>query len=217
MTIIISLFFTGILFGAGPCLVSCGPVLVSYICGTQKKPRESLNAYILFSVSRVAVYVALSIGVFFIGRIGLENLIADYANYLFIMAGFFLMLIGAYFLMGKRMQLKPFNLIYRHIVKGDTKNVILLGIACGILPCAPFLGVLTYIGLVSDHIAQNIVYAALFGAGTFVSPLVLVSLAAGAVPAVIKNRDGLIARIVRISSGIMAVAMGGQLVWRAFV
>lgn len=214
--IIISLFLTGILFGAGPCLVSCGPVLVSYICGTQKKTSESLNAYTLFSVSRVAVYVVLSLCVFFIGRMGLENIIADYANYLFILAGFFLILLGVYFILGKRMEIKPFNLIYRHIVKGDTKNVVLLGIAYGFLPCAPFLGVLTYIGLVSRNVTENIIYAAMFGAGTFVSPLLLVSLAAGAIPAVIKNGNGLIAKIVRMLCGALAVFMGGQLVWRAF-
>ncbi|HQJ15358.1 MAG TPA: sulfite exporter TauE/SafE family protein [Candidatus Omnitrophota bacterium] len=214
--IIVSLFLTGVLFGAGPCLVSCGPVLISYICGTQKKARESLNAYTLFSLSRVAVYVFLSLCVFFIGRMGLENIVADYADYLFILAGFFLILLGVYFMLGKRMEIKPFNLIYRHIIRGDTKNIVLLGLAYGFLPCAPFLGVLTYIGLVSRNAAENIIYAVLFGAGTFVSPLLLVSLAAGAVPAVIKNNDGLIARIVRMLCGAIMVFMGSQLVRRAF-
>jgi sulfite exporter TauE/SafE len=216
MSIFISLFLTGILFGAGPCLVSCGPVLMSYICGTNKSVRESLSAYTLFSVSRIAVYIVLSLLVFFVGHSGLELFIAEYGNYLYILAGFFLILIGVYFVLGKRMEIKPFNLLYQNIIKGDTKNVVLLGIAYGLLPCAPFLGVLSYIGLVSKNLMQNILYAAMFGAGTFVSPLLLVSLAAGVVPGFMKNKNGLVAKIVRICCGLIALYMGGQLVRRAF-
>ncbi|MFA5099970.1 MAG: sulfite exporter TauE/SafE family protein [Candidatus Omnitrophota bacterium] len=216
MSIFISLFLTGILFGAGPCLVSCGPVLMSYICGTNKKVRESLSAYTLFSVSRISVYIVLSLCVFFIGHSGLESFIAEYSNYLYILAGFFLILIGVYFVLGKRMEIKPFNLIYQNIIKGDTKNLVLLGIAYGLLPCAPFLGVLSYIGLVSKSWMQNITYAVSFGLGTFLSPLLIVSLAAGVVPGILKNKNGFIAKAVRIGSGIIALYMGGQLVWRAF-
>jgi sulfite exporter TauE/SafE len=216
VSIIISLFLTGILFGAGPCLVSCGPVLMSYICGTNKSVRESLSAYTLFSASRIAVYIVLSLCVFFIGHSGLETFIEQYSNYLYILAGFFLMIIGVYFVLGKRMEIKPFNLIYQNIIKGDTKNVVVLGIAYGFLPCAPFLGVLSYIGLVSKNWMQNSLYALLFGAGTFLSPLLLVSLAAGVVPGVMKNKNGLIAKIIRICCGIIALYMGAQLVRRAF-
>jgi sulfite exporter TauE/SafE len=210
------LFLTGILFGAGPCLVSCGPVLVSYICGTNKRVGESLSAYALFSGARIAVYIILSLCVFLAGHSGLESFFDEYGNYLYILAGFFLMLIGVYFILGKRMEIKPFNLIYRHIVQGDTKNMVLLGIAYGLLPCAPFLGVLSYIGLVSKNWLQNIVYAVSFGAGTFISPLLLVSLASGAVPGAVKNTSGLAAKIVRICCGIVALYMGAQLVRRAF-
>lgn len=212
----LSLFLTGILFGAGPCLLSCGPVLVSYICGTGKRSKDSLNAYALFSISRIFVYIALSLCVFWVGHSGIENLMADYANYLYILAGFFLALIGVYFILGKRMEIKPFNLIHKHIIKGDVKNIALLGLAYGLLPCAPFIGVLSYIGLISKNWMHNIAYAALFGAGSFLSPLLLVSLAAGSVPAIIKNPAGLAARIVRISCGVVVIYLGAQLARRAF-
>jgi len=154
--------------------------------------------------------------VFFIGHSGLELLIDKYSNYLYIMAGFFLMLIGIYFVLGKRMELKPFNLLYRHIIRGDTKNVVVLGVAYGLLPCAPFLGVLSYIVLVSKNWMQNVGYAVSFGVGTFVSPLLIVALAAGVVPGFMKNPNGLTAKIVRICCGITALYMGAQLVRRAF-
>jgi sulfite exporter TauE/SafE len=216
MPVIIILLLTGVLFGASLCLVSCGPVLVSYICGSHKSVRDSLGAYTLFSVSRIAVYVVLSLCVFFIGQAGFESFFADYERYLYILAGFFLMLIGIYFILGKRMEFKPFNLIYRHIIKGDTKNVVFLGIAYGLLPCAPLLGVLSYIGLVSKNWLQNTGYAVSFGAGTFLSPLLLLSLAAGAVPRFMKDHNGLAAKIVRISSGVIALYMGSGLFRRAF-
>jgi len=162
------------------------------------------------------MYIVLSLCVFFVGHSGLELLIVEYANYVYILAGFFLMIIGVYFVLGKRMEIKPFNLLYQRIVKGDKKNVVLLGIAYGILPCAPFLGVLSYIGLVSKNWMDNILYAIVFGLGTFASPLLLVTLAVGVVPGVIKNKNGLVAKIVRISCGIIVLYMGAQLVRRAF-
>jgi sulfite exporter TauE/SafE len=216
MSIIIALFLTGILFGSGPCLLSCGPVLISYICGTNKRMRDSLGTYTLFSASRIGVYIILSLVIFFIGKTAFQTLIEDYGKYLYIVAGFFLVLIGIYFIIGKRMELKPFNLIYQHIIKGDTKNVVVLGIAYGILPCAPFLGVLSYIGLVSNNWLQNVAYAAAFGAGTFISALLLVSLAAGAIPGLMKKNNGLIPKIVRVLCGIIALYMGSQLAGRAF-
>lgn len=216
MPVILILLFTGVLFGASLCLVSCGPVLISYICGTHKSVRDSLAAYTLFSLSRIAVYIVLSMCIYFIGQAAIETFIAEYARFLYIMAGFFLLVIGIYFILGKRMELKPFNLVYRHIVKGDTKNVVVLGIAYGLLPCAPLLGVLSYIGLVSKGWLQNIAYAVSFGAGTFVSPLLLVSLAAGSAPRFMKDHNCLAARIVRIASGILALYMAGQLMRRAF-
>jgi len=189
---------------------------MSYICGTGKTVRESLGVYSLFSVSRITVYIVLSLCVFFAGRSGLEFFIEGYGNYVYILAGFFLTLIGVYFVLGQRMEIKPFNLIYRYIVKGDTKNVIVLGVAYGLLPCAPFLGVLSYVGLVSGNWAQNVIYAVSFGAGTFVSPLAVISLAAGAVPGFLRDRKGIIPKIVRVCCGAIALYMGAQLVRRAF-
>jgi len=190
---------------------------VSYICGAGKRPHEGLITYTLFSAARIIVYIVLGLCIFYIGRVGLDALAARYYNYIYILAGFFLMLIGAHFILGRRMELKPFNIIYRHIVKGDTRNTVLLGIAYGLLPCAPFLAVLSYIGLVSNNVMQNIIYAVVFGAGTFVSPLLLVSVAAGALGGIVGKGQGAIALTVRILSGIIAILLAGQLIWRAFV
>ena len=137
--ILVAMFLTGLLFGSGACLISCGPVLVSYICATDKKVRQSLGAYFLFSLSRISMYIVLSACFFLIGEQAVDSLFADYGRYIYIAAGFFLALLGAYFIMGKRMELKPFNLVYKHIVKGDTKNMVILGAVYGLLPCGPFL------------------------------------------------------------------------------
>ncbi|MFA5357159.1 MAG: sulfite exporter TauE/SafE family protein, partial [Candidatus Omnitrophota bacterium] len=73
--IISGLFLTGVLFGSGPCVASCGPFLISYIAGTRKTAARGVVAYILFSSARVSVYIALGVSVFFLSRFAVERLL----------------------------------------------------------------------------------------------------------------------------------------------
>ena len=217
MEIILKLFLTGLLFGSGPCLVSCGPMLAAYIAGRQLTPLQTLTIYFIFSFFRIAVYLVLSIAVFFFGKTAAESIRGSLADYMLIIAGFLLIIFGFYFIYGKRLEIKPFNYIYRFIIKGDSKNLAVLGIVAGLLPCAPFMAVLAYIGLVSNTLHQNLIYTLSFGIGTMISALLLVASAAGFIPVIIKNKKEIYSRIVRIASGVVIIFLGIQLFRGAFL
>lgn len=216
LEIIATMFVTGLLFGSGACLISCGPVLFSYICATNKNIKESLSGYAVFSFWRVLMYVFVSGSIFWIGEAAFNNFFSQFGRYLYITAGFFLAILGVYFILGRRMELKPFNLIYKHIVKGDMKNMALLGAIYGLLPCGPFLGVLSYIGLVSRALHESLLYSFIFGLGTFCSLLVFIVAGGGALSGFLSRRPAFVNLIIRILCGIAALYLGAGLVRRAF-
>ncbi len=55
----ISLFLQGLLLGAGPCLLVCGPVLIPYLASTQKTWKEGFAAALIFLAAKFLVYVLL--------------------------------------------------------------------------------------------------------------------------------------------------------------
>ena len=69
-----SIFLLGLSFGLGPCVASCGPVLVSYIAGTGKNIYKGFLVYVLFSLSRVISYIILALAVFYLGRFAEQRL-----------------------------------------------------------------------------------------------------------------------------------------------
>ena len=63
--IALSSFLLGLAFGWGPCLASCGPLVLSYSVGTQKNHWQGLVLYLVFSASRIFIYVMLAVLFFF--------------------------------------------------------------------------------------------------------------------------------------------------------
>ena len=65
---------------------------------------------------------------------------------------------------------------------------VMLGLTVGIMPCLPFLGVLTYIALRATNLWQGAFYGLAFGMGEFISPLIPLGVLASVLPAgLIKN------------------------------
>src|SRR4030042_6845487 len=158
--IIISLFLTGLLFGSGPCLASCGPFLITYIAGTKKDIPKSISTYILFSLARISVYVGLGLMIFFLGRFAIEKLLGGIYKYVLISGGGFIIMIGLLLALGKKLE---FHFWQRNILERDKKSIFLVGLAIGLLPCAPLLSVLAYVGLISRDWLSAMLYSLSFG------------------------------------------------------
>lgn len=198
--IAISLFISGLLFGAGPCLASCGPLLTTYIAASKKNIPASIITYIWFSFSRIAVYIALSLIIFFFGEFALARLSGSWLNYLIVAAGLTIIFIGVGVIFNKKLE---FSL-----------PPILMGAAVGILPCGPLLAVLSYIGLVSKAWQESLLYGLSFGLGTLLSPLVLLSVFSGWLGNWLKSNRYY--RIFRFTCGMIIILLGLNLLRRAF-
>src|SRR3989338_9489977 len=95
LRICMSLFLSGIFLGSGPCLISCGPFLVTFIAGAKKGPKESFWIWLVFSSTRLFAYLVLGLlaGLFsqeIVYRMYQGNL----GRYLLIFGGAFVLFLG---------------------------------------------------------------------------------------------------------------------------
>lgn len=214
--IIFGLFILGLSFGCGPCIASCGPVLILYIAGTKKNILKGLQAYLVFSLARISVYLLLGLCVFSLGRFILDRLQGSFSRYVFIGGGGFIVLMGILITLGKRLEFKPLGFFQKKIIGQDKKSMVMLGLIIGLLPCAPLLIILSYIGLIAKSNPQSLIYAFSFGVGTIISPLILLVMAAGWLPHLVKDKRAVYAKIFTSACGLIIIFFGLQLIIRAF-
>lgn len=210
----LSLFLLGISFGSGPCLFSCGALLIPYIAGTNKKVTGSILTYTLFSLTRIIAYLLFSLLIFVFGRALIDLGPCYFAGCVHVIGGMFIIFIGAIIILGRIEEHKICEKIQRLFLSKDKKTVIMLGLITGLLPCAPLLSVFSYIGLISKYWPDSLIYGLSFGMGTLFSPLLAAALLAGMFSKVIYNKSGF-KRIINIACGSMLVILGVQLVRKA--
>ena len=194
----VNLFLLGLAFGAGPCLASCGPLVLAYTIGTKKAVRESLLFYVLFSAARITVYIVLGLIFFVAGKLAAEQFLGSFSPYLYKAAGFFIILIGFLMALGKNL----------HLVRLENKGVFAFGLIAGLLPCAPLVLVYTYIGLISKNWHQAVTYSFSFGLGTLLSPLLLLVIIGGAMPGLLKKIKVIYSRIFTFICGMVIIILG---------
>ena len=216
LKIILGMFLSGLLFASGPCLASCGPILISYIAATKKNVYDSIFSYSLFSFARILVYLFLSVSIFFLGQFTTERLLADFSSYIFITAGLFISLMGLLLAMDKKIEIGPLRSFKKYILEKEKKNSLILGIIFGLLPCVPVLVLLSYIGLYSKTWSDSLLYALAFGIGTFLSPLLLLAIFTGMLPQLLKDKREIYCRSLSRIFGLIIFLLGIQLIWRAF-
>lgn len=199
--------------GLGPCLASCGPLLVSYTAGTQKNVSKSIWAYLIFSLGRIAVYAVLGVGIFFFGQL-INRLSEEYLRYIFILGGIFIGCIGI--LMAIGLDFKACRTIRTFFLTKDALTIFILGLVMGLLPCLPLLSALSYIGLISKSWYISLSYSLAFGLGTLLSPLFLISALSGLIPRINIGNEKFY-KIISVICGFVIVFLGVQLVIRGFM
>ncbi len=216
---IASSFILGLSFGWGPCLASCGPLLLTYIAGTQKNVFKGLSAYLLFSFSRMFVYLVLGLAVFYSGKVMLTKFF-NFFPLILAGSGAFVIFLGILIALGKNINLIPCAFLHKHIIESDKKSMVTLGLVMGLLPCAPLVTMLTYAGLISRHAGENLLYTLAFGLGTAASPLLILAGLAGFIPRIISgaSKTGAFTalRVFSIICGLIMIILGIQLIGKAF-
>jgi len=209
---LISLFCLGISFGAGPCLASCGPILISYVAGTKKGGVDSFLAYVVFSLARIFVYLVLAILIFFLGKIFTERFLGAVSKYIYISGGVFIIVIGLLIVIGKNLNYKSCQFLMKNFLERDKKSIFTLGLIIGLLPCGPLLALFSYIAIVSKSWINSLLYSLTFGLGTFVSPLIVLTVLSGCISRFITTGYE---RIFRFVCGIIVIFLGIQLLIRS--
>jgi sulfite exporter TauE/SafE len=213
----LQLFGIGIGFGlAGPCLLVCAPVLITYIAGRQISWRQALSDIFVFLSGRFLAYIILGY------LAGLSGIIlrrfSDLNSIPFFKAlgGIIIMLLGVYVLMGK----EPLPWLHKHKANTIFKfgSLFILGFIIGLFPCAPLLALLLEIALVSKSAFDGMLYALFFGLGTFISGFIVIAGLSGILTwlpvKLLKSRKSNL--IFRVICALLLFWLGLNLVFRFY-
>lgn len=209
-----SLFLAGLFLGYGPCLLSCGPLLVAYIAATHANAEEGLKTYLVFSLTRLVVYSVFGVMAGVIGARVIPYFFESQAlKILFFIFGVFLIFLGMFFSLEKVAPQRTCRSFFeKHPAKKTVKDAILFGLIISFAPCLPLLGILGYIVLISDTWLKGIVYMAAFGLGTVVSPMIFLSMTAGWV-AKFSMKHETFQRVLKVFCGLVLIYLGTRLVF----
>ena len=125
------------------------------------------------------------------------------------------MVIGLLMAFGKNLDYKFCRRLEGFFLKKDAKTIIIFGLVVGIIPCLPFISLLSYIGLVSKTWFDVLRYSLAFGAGTVISPLFILAALTGVIPKVITRKNKFYIVFNSICCLILGF-LGLRLIMRAF-
>jgi sulfite exporter TauE/SafE len=98
----------------------------------------------------------------------------------------------------------------------QTKDLALLGVLTGMMPCMPLAGVLSYISMVSTRFTHGIFLGLSFGIGVLISPLILMSILAGFIPRLGCFNPGSAGIILHRLCGTIIMVMGFHILIKIF-
>jgi len=145
----------------------------------------------------------------------IERLLGSFSKYLLISGGVIMAVMGIFLALGKRLELPFWRPLYKNMLERDKKNIVILGLIIGLLPCAPLLAMFSYIGLVSHVWFSSFLYALSFGLGTFLSPLILLVILAGLIPRFLANTRAVYSSVFNFICGLVIIFLGLNLIIRA--
>lgn len=140
----------------------------------------------------------------------------DFSKYVVILGGIFIILVGLLMALGRRLEFGFWQFLQKRLLERDKKSIIILGLVIGLLPCAPLLAILSYVGLVSKSWIESLLYSFSFGIGTFVSPLIFLVILTSLIPKFLIKKKGIYIQIFNFICGLIIVYLGIQLIRRAF-
>lgn len=215
MSILLSIFLLGLSVGAGPCMASCGPVLVPYFAQAPLKPLEAVRKYAVFSLGRILVYSGLGAAIFLVGKMATQVFLESTFGYVTFFGGVIICMLGVLSIFGRHSGPRFCAFLEKHRPRIDTGNLFLLGIVMGLAPCGPVLVLLASAALVSKHLALTVGYCLVFGLGTTISPLALICVFASGSSQFLRNRNMFWQRILDYLCGSIMIFIGIQFLLRA--
>jgi len=212
---LLQLFGIGFSFGlAGPCLLVCTPVLISYLVGKQANSKQALLDISVFLFGRLLAYFLLG---YLAGLSGL--VLRQFANSglvssLKLAGGIIIILLGIYVWLGR----EPLSWLCKRKAGAifNSGSLFILGFIVGVFPCAPLLALLLEIALISKSPIGGMFYALFFGLGTFISGVIAVGALSGIftwlAPKIFKSRTA--GLLFRSACSALLILLGLNLIFK---
>jgi len=172
ITTLLQLFAIGFMLNfAGPCAFACSPAAALCAAGTSDNNRKIILSLLLFLSGRLAA--ALVYGVLAgISAGAIKTAPAVYGGIINFAAAVFFIAAAVFLFAGKSGFVCRDSLLKK-------SGFFSGGFLMGLLPCPPFVAVFLEIALISGSVAEAVFYGFSFGAGLFVSGLIVMSAIAG--------------------------------------
>ncbi len=151
----------GLVYGIGPCIAVCGPVILPYTIATSRSGRKVFYTNLAVVTGRVLSFMVLG----FLGGL-LGQIVVERYNSAGIFRGVQLLLSLMCILVGGRFILRREEREY--CVEGLSRYVktpLIFGVVMGFVPCPPLLAILSYVVLLSNP-WMGMLHLFLFGIGT---------------------------------------------------
>ena len=214
----LQIFGIGFSFGlAGPCLLTCAPVLITYIAGRKLGPAEAFKDIFTFLSGRLLAYVLLGALAGLSGAALKKFTGAALSSYLQPLAGAVTILFAIILFTGR----SSVSCAKVPAARGKMLNfggIFTFGFLIGISPCAPLLALLFDIALMSKGLLDGIFYTFFFGLGTFLSGLITIGVIAGLLTriptAFIKSKTAGI--IFKAACAILLFVLGLSLILKGY-
>jgi len=177
----LQIFGIGFSFGlAGPCLLTCAPVLITYTTASKKRPAQAFKDIFIFLFGRLLAYVLLG-ALAGLSAAALRKFTgSSLSSYLQPLAGAVTILFAVIVLtdtLPKNCHCEEPKATKQSLL--NFGGIFAFGFLIGVSPCAPLIALLFDIALMSKGILDGALYTFFFGLGTFLSGAITIGVIAG--------------------------------------
>jgi sulfite exporter TauE/SafE len=213
----VELFLSGLVLGAGPCMLFCLPLLIPLVASTSKGWVEGVKATLAFSLSRLLAYTLLGLGAGFFGELLFDFIgQTDFSLIVWTIGGIFIITLGVLILLGEQNRFVACRTLRRHTIDHGLKSLVFIGFIVGVTPCVPLIGVLTHIALSVKSPLIGAFYALCFGLGaSIVTPITVLGVIAGGAPRIIFKTPR-VYELFKRSCGLILILLGVRQVYSQF-
>jgi thiol:disulfide interchange protein DsbD len=205
-------FVTGLFYGLVACTPTCLPYIASYIAGTGANFRKGVVTTLIFNSGRIISYTIMGalISVFsgLLHFFTEEPTASVFLLYSTIVFSIVTITLGAILLYKNRKSscdCKPLNFNSKtRIIRGFDIGAFTLGLSRGLVFCSPLIAILMY-SIPFASPLDSIVFAALFGIGTAISPFMLLI---GGVTGWLLDKATLLRTYIALAGAIIIILLG---------
>jgi sulfite exporter TauE/SafE len=167
MQFLLEALILGLIYGLGPCMVSCAPVLVPIITASAKDYKQGIIATLIFSLGRIISYAILGAISGFFGKT-LDRFISPRVIGIVLI----FVAVSIFFNFHNRCLISKLKITGYHLA-------FVSGIVMGFTPCGPMVAALA-LAILAKSIFLGAIIGVVFGIGTTLSPLLIIGLISGA-------------------------------------